>query len=86
MTRHGIIEKAPMIRILLIAGAFLIFSPKPQAQYNFDENNQRTYKAVLSLQFAEANRLIEIEKKSDPANLLPLCFENYIDFLTLFSI
>ncbi|MEI6682710.1 MAG: tetratricopeptide repeat protein [Bacteroidota bacterium] len=73
-----------MIRILLIAGAFLIFSPKPQAQYNFDENNQRTYKAVLSLQFAEANRLIEIEKKSDPANLLPLCFENYIDFLTLF--
>jgi len=84
MTRYGILEKALMIRIFLVAGAFLIFSPALLAQYNFDENNQRTYQAVLSLQFAEANRLIEIEKKSDPANLLPLCFENYIDFLTLF--
>ncbi len=84
MTRNCINEKALLVRIFLIAGAFLIFFPELQAQYNFDENNQHTYQAVLSLRFAEANRLIGIEKKSDPANLLPLCFENYIDFLTLF--
>jgi tetratricopeptide (TPR) repeat protein len=84
MTNNRISRKAPLIKVFLIAGAFLVFMPRMEAQYNFDENCRQTYQAVLSLQFAEAHRLIEMEKKADPANLLPVYLENYIDFLTLF--
>ncbi len=84
MTTEYIVGKAPLIRYFLMVGAFLIFMPRLQAQFNFDENCQRTYQAILSLQFTEAHRLIELEKETDPSNLIPLYLENYIDFLTLF--
>jgi len=84
MSRKGISGKAPLVKILLITGAFLIFLPHSRAQYYFNENCRRTYQAVLSLQFAEAHRLIAMEKKADPPNRVPVYLENYIDFLTLF--
>ena len=76
--------RAPLIRAILMSGAFLVFMPQLFAQFNFDENCQHTYQTILSLQFTESHRLIEIEKKADPANLIPLYLENYVDFLTLF--
>ncbi|MEI7661115.1 MAG: hypothetical protein WCK34_02900 [Bacteroidota bacterium] len=84
MINHSIPGKAPLIKIFLIVGAFLIFMPAPRAQYVFDDNCRHAYQAILSLQFGEARRLMEIEKKSDPSNLIPIYLENYIDFLTLF--
>ena len=84
MTRNNLIGKAPMIRILLVAGAFLFFVPQSRAQFSFDENCQHVYQAVIALQFTEARRLIDAEKKTVPSNLLPVYLENYIDFLTLF--
>ncbi|MEI7725743.1 MAG: hypothetical protein WCK09_11605 [Bacteroidota bacterium] len=75
--------KAPWVRFILIAGAFLLFIPRSQSQFNFDENCQQAYQAIISLQFAEAHKLIAIEKKADPGNLIPVYLENYIDFLTL---
>ena len=63
MTRNTITGKAPMIRILLVAGAFLFFIPQSRAQFSFDENCQHVYQAVIALQFTEARRLIDTEKK-----------------------
>ena len=83
MTKKKIWVKAPLARIFLVMGAFLLFIPFSQAQYNFDENCQHAYQAVIGLRFAEARRLIDSEKKSDPGNLIPVYLENYIDFLTL---
>jgi len=84
MSKSAIKGKAPLIRFILIAGAFLFFLPSLLAQYDYNDNCQHTYQAILSLQFAEARKLIDTEKKADPANLLPVYFENYIDYLTLF--
>ena len=84
MSKSAIKGKAPLIRFILIAGAFLFFLPSLLAQYDYNDNCQHTYRAILSLQFAEARKLIDTEKKADPANLLPVYFENYIDYLTLF--
>lgn len=75
--------KVPCVRFILVAGAFLLFAPHSLAQFNFDENCQHAYEAVLSLRFAEAHNLIALERKVEPDNLIPLYLENYIDFLTL---
>lgn len=84
MLASCITGKAPLIRFFLIAGAFLFFLPVVHAQYDYNENCQHAYQAILSLQFTEARKLIDVEKKADPANLIPVYFENYIDYLTLF--
>jgi tetratricopeptide (TPR) repeat protein len=75
--------KAPWIRIALIMGAFLLFIPRSQSQFNFDEHCQQAYKEIMALRFSEAHKLIILEKKQEPDNLIPLYLENYIDFLTL---
>jgi len=75
--------KAPWIRLILIVGAFLFFTPRTQSQYIFDENCRQAYEAIISLRFSEAGRLITLEKKLDTKNLIPVYLENYIDFLTL---
>jgi tetratricopeptide (TPR) repeat protein len=83
MVKKIIVLKAPWIRFFLIAGAFLLFMPRLQSQYKFDANCQLAYEATLSLRFSEARKLIAVEKKADPDNLISLYLENYIDFLTL---
>ena len=83
MVRKMTAWKAPWIRTILFAGAFLLFIPRSQSQFNFDENCQQAYEAVFSLRFTDARRLINVEIKSEPENLVPVYLENYIDFLTL---
>jgi tetratricopeptide (TPR) repeat protein len=75
--------KALCIRFLLIAGAFLLLMPRPQAQYSYDANCRQAYESILSLRFAEARNILAKEKKAVPENLIPLYLENYIDFLTM---
>lgn len=75
--------KGTRFRFFLTTGAFLLFFSSPGANYNFNDNCQRAFQNIISLQFTEAQRLIHIENRSDPSNLIPLYLENYIDFLTL---
>ena len=76
-------RKAPCIRILLIMGAFLLFIPPSHSQFDFNQNCQQAYQAVFSLNFPQAQKIISIEKRESPDNLIPVYLENYIDFLTL---
>jgi tetratricopeptide (TPR) repeat protein len=75
--------KAPTIRFFLVMGAFLVFIPRSSSQFNYDENCQQAYEAILSLKFTDAIKHLAAERNSDPGNLLPVYLENYIDFLTL---
>ncbi len=76
-------RKAPWIRILLAMSAFLLFIPSSRSQYDFNQNCQQAYQAVLSLKFSEAQKLISAGKRESPDNLIPVYLENYVDFLTL---
>ena len=82
--KKKLILKGTCIRTILISGAFLLFLPCSASRFTFNSNCQLAYKAILSLQFPEAQRLIDQEKAIDGSNLIPLYLENYIDFLTLF--
>lgn len=84
MIRNFLGENAPIMRIVLISGAFLLFISSAQAQYFFNENCTEAYRSIFSLQFREAEKILEDEKKQDPTNLIPAYLENYIDFLTLY--
>ena len=75
--------KAPWIRFFLATGAFLLFIPQTFPQYYFDKDCQQAYEAIFSLRFAEAGKLITLEKQAEPHNLVTVYLENYIDFLTL---
>jgi tetratricopeptide (TPR) repeat protein len=75
--------KAPWTRLVLATGAFLLFIPQSFSQYDFNENCQQAYEAIISLRFAEARKLINHEKQVGKDNLVPVYLENYIDFLTL---
>lgn len=72
-----------MIRVILIIGAFLFMVPRAQAQFRYDANCRQAYNAILSLRFDEAHTLLNLEKRADPENLVPVYLGNFIDFLTL---
>ncbi|MEI6454703.1 MAG: hypothetical protein WCO93_00305 [bacterium] len=77
-------KKASLVRILILSGAFLFLTHFASGQYLFNEQCQKAYQAILSLEFKEAKRLLETERLTNPPNLIPIYLENYIDFLTLF--
>ena len=54
------------------------------AQFDFNSNCKDAYRSILSLQFNEAGKHLNVEKTTHPSNLIPLYLENYIDFLTVF--
>ncbi len=83
MVINMIVWKAPKIRFILIVGAFLLFIPRIQAQFDFNTNCQQAYQAIMTLRFSEANSLILRERNVNPENLVPVYLDNYIDFLTL---
>ena len=76
---------APTTVFRAIFGAFLfLFSLAAGAShFHFSETCRQAYTAVLDLRFAEAGRLLAIERKADPANLVPVYVENLRDFLVL---
>jgi len=53
------------------------------AQYEVNHNCMQAYHAIISLDFDEGRLWLEKEKAENPDNLIPIYYENYIDFLTL---
>ncbi len=54
------------------------------SQFDFNNNCKEAYRSILSLHFAEAEKLLNVEKSTHPSNLIPVYLENYIDFFTVF--
>ncbi len=77
-------KNAPLIRLILITGAFFLSVSFVSAQYVFNDRCREAYRNIFSLRFQEAESILEIERKLNPSNLLPVYLENYIDFLTLY--
>jgi tetratricopeptide (TPR) repeat protein len=55
-----------------------------QKHFDFNDNCQQAYRAIVQLRLAAAAGILEAEKKKDPENLIPVFLENYIDFFHLF--
>ena len=63
----------------------LLFSPLFLfGQFDFNNNCREAYRSILSLHFAEAGKLLNIEKSVHPSNLIPVYLENTIDFFSVF--
>lgn len=67
-----------IISFVLVFLGFQLF-----AQYEVNDNCMRAYRAIISLDFDEGRLWLEKEKAENPDNLIPVYYENYIDFLTL---
>lgn len=77
-----------MMKVLvsLFVGVFLCWQTSIANQYVFDfnENCQQAYHAILRLEIKEGQQKITAERKANPNNLIPYLLENYIDFFELF--
>ncbi|HLY68537.1 MAG TPA: hypothetical protein VKR53_02340 [Puia sp.] len=75
---------------LLYALSFCFFSflcpAKISAQKVFDFNDQcqKAYQQIIMLRLNDGQKMIDLEKKEQPNNLIPYYLENYIDFFILF--
>ncbi|MCK5823433.1 MAG: hypothetical protein KAG95_05475 [Bacteroidales bacterium] len=70
-----------MYRKLLIILACLFIHSSIFANFDFNKNCNNTFRLILNLQFNDALKNIELEKKVNPDNKLVYYFENYINFL-----
>ena len=50
-------------------------------QFVFSDNCKNAYLNITALEFDKGKQLIETEKVQNPNNVLPVLFENHIDFL-----
>ena len=55
-----------------------------QKHFDFNGNCQQAYREIIQLKLESGERILNAEKKKDPANLIPSFLEGYIDFFTLF--
>lgn len=73
-----------LMRYKLSVFFFFSFLISANAQhFDYNQNCKEIHESVLRLEFNRANQLILHEKSDNPGNLLPVYFENYIDFLRL---
>ncbi len=68
------------LRPCLVLALVLLSAVKLTAQpaFDFNENCQLAYHHIIQLKVANAQRLIERERKTHPDNLVPYFLENYI--------
>jgi len=76
--------KPPVQKILILLTFFLFITFFARSQFVYDENCRNAYKAILSMRFEDAKQYLELEKKGNPSNRIPVYLDNYLDFLTLF--
>ena len=72
------------MRKIIIFLFFTLFSYfNSFATFDLNTNCKSAYEKIISLRFAEGQRMLDKEKIVNPSNLFPYYFENYIDFLKL---
>lgn len=73
------------MRILALSVGFLLFFyVNVWATYEYTSEHKEAYELIVSMQFNEAEKLIENIKNRDPEDVLIYHIENYIDFIGLF--
>lgn len=74
-----------IIKTLKIFFIVLLFSIEGFAQkfYDFNQNCQRAYDAIISLNFEQGQYWVQQERSSNPDNLLPILLEHYLDCLPI---
>jgi len=55
-----------------------------QRHFDFNAQCKEAYRQIIQLKLDAGQKLLDVEKKRDPSNLIPFFLENYIDFFTLF--
>lgn len=70
--------------VLICFMAFFIPFTAQAQNYDFNERCINAYNSIQALRFEEGRKLLELEKKEHPDNLIPYYVENYIDFLTTY--
>jgi len=75
-----------MRKLLLLGCCVLLmgYSLTAQLQYNWNDKTQRVYDAITSLKIPEARKMIGVETKATPNNLVYPLLESYADFYQLF--
>jgi tetratricopeptide (TPR) repeat protein len=81
---HPFLTFPKLKTIVLPFTFFLLLTYPARSQYVYDENCRNAYMAILSMRFEYARHLLDVEKKINPANHIPVYLDNYMDFLTLF--
>ena len=78
--------KNPVAPVLLIPFFIFLLPCMVAGQKHFDFNNncQAAYHEIVQLKLDAGQRILDVEKKRDPDNLIPAFLENYIDFFILF--
>src|SRR5512138_1900722 len=71
---------------LILAGALIFSTLVTSAQnFQFTPACDKASAAILDFSFGEAKACLDGEKLNNPSNLLPVYYENLIDFLVLFT-
>lgn len=67
-----------------IFSIILFFSLSAKAEFIYNENCLKAYKLTFELKFEQAQKQIDIEKKTNPSNCIPVYIEHYKLFLKSF--
>jgi tetratricopeptide (TPR) repeat protein len=73
-----------VLRFLILVGLLLPVAGYGEKHFDFSPGCREAYRAIVQLRLEEGSRLLVIEKRRDPDNLIPEFLDNYIDFFQLF--
>src|SRR5450432_2933212 len=73
------------IAFLFFFSSFMASGQGPiRYQYDFNTECRKAYDEIIKLKLNTGKQILDAEKKTHPANLIPYFLDNYIDFFTLF--
>lgn len=73
-----------MLRILLLYILLLNATIGMTQNYEYNDNCKKAYQAIFKLKIQEGRKWLDLEKNSNPHNLLPYFIGNYADFLSIY--
>jgi len=72
------------VRFVLLIGLLCAVPGYGQKHFDFSTGCRQAYQEIIQLRLDEGSKLLAVEKKRDPDNLIPVFLDNYIDFFQLF--
>ena len=73
------------IKLLLLFFLLMLCGTDVKANFDFNENCQKIYQQIISLNLNDARMSLDKEKLSNPKNSILLLLDNYYDFLLVVS-
>lgn len=72
-------------RLKTLLSLLLLLPSLSRADFAFNENCIRAYQSIINLRLQEGQNILNIEKKANPKNSIPILLENYIDFFKVLT-